>query len=77
MPQRRGPHHITQHHDASLRAAIGIVPQDTVLFNDTVECNIAYGRPGASREEVEAAAKAAHVHDFIAATPMGYATMVG
>jgi len=61
----------------SLRAAIGIVPQDTVLFNDTVEYNIAYGRPGASREEVEAAAKAAHIHDFIAATPLGYATMVG
>jgi len=62
---------------SSLRAAIGIVPQDTVLFNDTVEYNIAYGRPGASREEVEAAAKAAHIHDFIAATPLGYATMVG
>ena len=61
----------------SLRASIGIVPQDTVLFNDTVEYNIAYGRPGASREEVEAAAKAAHIHDFIAATPLGYATMVG
>jgi len=62
---------------SSLRASIGIVPQDTVLFNDTVEYNIAYGRPGASREEVEAAAKAAHIHDFIAATPLGYATMVG
>ena len=62
---------------SSLRAAIGIVPQDTVLFNDTVEYNIAYGRPGASREEVEAAAKSAHIHDFIAATPLGYATMVG
>jgi ATP-binding cassette subfamily B protein len=62
---------------ASLRRAIGIVPQDTVLFNDTVEYNIAYGRPGASRDEVEAAARAAHIHDFIAATPKGYETMVG
>jgi ATP-binding cassette subfamily B protein len=62
---------------ASLRRAIGIVPQDTVLFNDTVEYNIAYGRPDASRAEVEAAARAAHIHDFIAATPQGYATMVG
>jgi ATP-binding cassette subfamily B protein len=61
----------------SLRAAIGIVPQDTVLFNDTVEYNIAYGRPGASRQEVEGAARAAHVHDFIASTPKGYDTMVG
>jgi ABC-type transport system involved in Fe-S cluster assembly fused permease/ATPase subunit len=62
---------------ASLRAAIGIVPQDTVLFNDTVEYNIAYGRPGAGRAEVEAAAKAAHIHAFIASTPAGYDTMVG
>jgi ABC-type transport system involved in Fe-S cluster assembly fused permease/ATPase subunit len=61
----------------SLREAIGIVPQDTVLFNDTVEYNIAYGRPGASRDEVEAAAKAAHIHRFIASTPKGYDTMVG
>jgi ATP-binding cassette subfamily B protein len=61
----------------SLRAAIGIVPQDTVLFNDTVEYNIAYGRPGATRAEVQAAAKAAHIHDFIASTPKGYDTMVG
>src|SRR4029453_6523595 len=56
----------------SLREAIGIVPQDTVLFNDTVEYNIAYGRTGASRPEVEAAARAAHIHAFIAATPKGY-----
>ncbi len=62
---------------ASLRAAIGIVPQDTVLFNDTVEYNIAYGRPGAGRAEVEAAAKAAHIHTFIASTPAGYDTLVG
>ena len=62
---------------ASLRAAIGIVPQDTVLFNDTVEYNIAYGRAGAGSEEVHAAAKAAHIHNFIVSTPTGYATMVG
>ena len=62
---------------ASLRRSIGIVPQDTVLFNDTVEYNIAYGRPGATREEVEAAARAAHIHDFITATPKGYDTLVG
>jgi ABC-type transport system involved in Fe-S cluster assembly fused permease/ATPase subunit len=68
---------IRQVTQASLRAAIGIVPQDTVLFNDTVEYNIAYGRPGATREQVEAAARAAHIHDFVAATPKGYATMVG
>jgi ABC-type transport system involved in Fe-S cluster assembly fused permease/ATPase subunit len=61
----------------SLREAIGIVPQDTVLFNDTVEYNIAYGRTGAGPGEVEAAAKAAHIHAFIASTPKGYATMVG
>jgi len=62
---------------ASLRQAIGIVPQDTVLFNDTIEYNIAYGRPGATREQVEAAAQAARIHGFIAATPKGYATTVG
>jgi ABC-type transport system involved in Fe-S cluster assembly fused permease/ATPase subunit len=62
---------------ASLRAAIGIVPQDTVLFNDTVEYNIAYGRPGADRAAVEAATRSAHIHHFIAATPLGYDTMVG
>ena len=68
---------IRQISQSSLRHAIGIVPQDTVLFNDTVAYNIAYGRPGASREEVEAAARAAHIHGFIAATPKGYDTVVG
>jgi ATP-binding cassette, subfamily B, heavy metal transporter len=61
----------------SLRAAIGIVPQDTVLFNDTVQYNIGYGRVEASRAEIEAAAQAAHIHNFIASTPKGYDTMVG
>lgn len=62
---------------ASVRRAIGIVPQDTVLFNDTVAYNIAYGRPGATQKEVEDAARAAHIHDFIAHTPKAYETMVG
>ena len=62
---------------ASLRASIGIVPQDTVLFNDTVYYNIAYGRPGASPAEVEQAAKLAHIHDFVMALPDGYQTTVG
>jgi ATP-binding cassette subfamily B protein len=62
---------------ASVRQAIGIVPQDTVLFNDTVAYNIAYGRPGASQAEIEEAARAARIHDFIASTPKGYATQVG
>jgi ATP-binding cassette subfamily B protein len=62
---------------SSLRAAIAIVPQDTVLFNDTILYNIHYGRPAASREEVVAAARAAHIHDFIAGLPDGYETMVG
>ncbi|MDN4037391.1 ABC transporter ATP-binding protein/permease [Massilia sp. YIM B02443] len=61
----------------SLRAAIGIVPQDTVLFNDTIEYNIAYGRPGASREDIVAAARAASIHDFIESLPDGYQSMVG
>ncbi|MBL0090406.1 MAG: ABC transporter ATP-binding protein/permease [Ideonella sp.] len=68
---------IRQVTQGSLRRAIGIVPQDTVLFNDTVGYNIGYGRTGASTAEIEGAARAAHVHDFIAATPKGYATMVG
>jgi ATP-binding cassette subfamily B protein len=62
---------------ASLRAAIGIVPQDTVLFNDTIYYNIQYGRPAASREEVIGAAQAAHIHDFIESLPDGYESMVG
>ena len=62
---------------ASLRQAIGIVPQDTVLFNDTIEYNIAYGKPGATREQIVAAAKAAYIHDFIESLPEGYASMVG
>ena len=62
---------------ASVREAIGIVPQDTVLFNDTVAYNIAYGRTGATQEQVEEAAKSARIHDFIASTPLGYKTMVG
>lgn len=68
---------IKQVTQSSVRQAIGIVPQDTVLFNDTIEYNIAYGRPGASRAEVEEAARSAHIHSFIAATPKGYDTMVG
>ncbi len=61
----------------SLRRAIGIVPQDTVLFNDSVAYNIAYGRPDASAQEVQQAARAAHIHGFIAAQPKGYETTVG
>ena len=61
----------------SLHRAIGVVPQDTVLFNDTIYYNIAYGRDGATREEVEAAAKAARIHDFIISLPQGYDTQVG
>jgi len=62
---------------ASLRQAIGIVPQDTVLFNDSIEYNIAYGKPGASKDEIIAVAKAAHIHDFIESLPDGYDSMVG
>lgn len=61
----------------SLRHAIGIVPQDTVLFNDTIEYNIAYGKPGATHEQIVAAARAASIHDFVESLPDGYATMVG
>ena len=62
---------------SSLRAAIGIVPQDTVLFNDTIYYNIAYGRPEATPAEVEHAARLARIHDFIVSTPDGYQTVVG
>ena len=72
-----GGQDIKQVTQASVRQAIGIVPQDTVLFNDTVAYNIAYGKPGATHEEVEEAAKAARIHGFIASTPLGYITMVG
>ena len=61
----------------SVRQALGIVPQDTVLFNDSVAYNIAYGRPGASQAEIEGAARSARIHDFIASTPKGYQTSVG
>ncbi|MFL6695198.1 MAG: ABCB family ABC transporter ATP-binding protein/permease, partial [Ramlibacter sp.] len=72
-----GGHDVREVTQASVRQAIGIVPQDTVLFNDTVEYNIAYGRPGASRALVEEAARAARIHGFIVSTPKGYDTMVG
>ncbi|PUE45704.1 ABC transporter ATP-binding protein/permease [Limnohabitans sp. 2KL-51] len=66
--------HVTQ---SSVRQALGIVPQDTVLFNDSVAYNIAYGRPGASQTEIEGAARSARIHDFIASTPKGYQSSVG
>ena len=62
---------------ASLRQAIGIVPQDTVLFNDTLRYNIGYGKTGSSDEEIERAARLAHIHDFIVGLPDGYDTRVG
>jgi ATP-binding cassette subfamily B protein len=70
-------HELRQLTQDSVRQAIGIVPQDTVLFNDTVYYNIAYGHTRASRAEVEEAAKSARIHDFISSTPLGYDTMVG
>ena len=66
--------HVTQ---ASLRAAIGIVPQDTVLFNDTIGYNIGYGKDGSTQEDVEGAARGAAIHDFILSLPDGYGAMVG
>jgi ABC-type transport system involved in Fe-S cluster assembly fused permease/ATPase subunit len=68
---------IRQVTQGSLHQAIGVVPQDTVLFNDTILYNIAYGRADASREEIEAAAKAAKIHDFVQRLPQGYDTVVG
>ncbi len=68
---------IRQVTQTSLRQSIGIVPQDTVLFNDTVAYNIGYGRAGATQEEIEGAAQAARIHGFITSTPKGYDTMVG
>ena len=68
---------IRDYGQASVRAAIAIVPQDTVLFNDSIYYNILYGRPGASRAEVEQAARAAHIHDLIVWLPDGYESAVG
>jgi ATP-binding cassette subfamily B protein len=68
---------IMQVSQASLRAAIGIVPQDTVLFNDTIGYNIGYGREGATQEQIEEAARGAAIHDFIMTLPKGYETRVG
>ena len=62
---------------ASLRAQVGIVTQETVLFDETIASNIAYGPPGATREEIEAAARAAHAHEFIVTLPAGYETSIG
>ena len=68
---------ISKCQQSSLRMLIGIVPQDTVLFNDTIGYNISYGKPGASQEEIETAARTAHIHDFIMSLPDGYKTAVG
>jgi ATP-binding cassette subfamily B protein len=68
---------IRDYTQASVRAAIAIVPQDTVLFNDTIYYNILYGRPSASREDVEQAARAAHIHELIVSLPDGYESQVG
>lgn len=68
---------ISEVQQQSLRAAIGIVPQDTVMFNDSIFYNIAYGNPDASRAEIEEAARLAHIHEFIHALPDGYETQVG
>jgi ABC-type transport system involved in Fe-S cluster assembly fused permease/ATPase subunit len=68
---------VRDYSQTSLRAAIGVVPQDTVLFNDTIGYNIAYGRPGATQEQIEHAAQLAQVHDFVRRLPEGYNTRVG
>jgi ATP-binding cassette subfamily B protein len=68
---------ISKYQQSSLRMLIGIVPQDTVLFNDNIGYNIAYGKPDSSQEEIEAAARTAHIHDFIMSLPDGYKTAVG
>jgi len=70
-------HELRQLTQNSVRQAIGIVPQDTVLFNDTVYYNIAYGNTSATRQQVEDAANSARIHEFIVSTPLGYETMVG
>jgi ATP-binding cassette subfamily B protein len=70
-------HDIRDVQQSTLRKAIGIVPQDTVLFNDTIEYNIAYGRPTATHDEIVQAAKLAQIHDFVSRLPQGYATPVG
>ncbi|WP_297493716.1 ABC transporter ATP-binding protein/permease, partial [Acidocella sp.] len=70
-------HDVRDYTQGSLRGAIGVVPQDTVLFNDSIFYNIAYGRPGATVEEIEQAARFAQVHDFIVSLPQGYKTKVG
>jgi len=70
-------HDVRDYTQTSLRAAIGVVPQDTVLFNDTIGYNIAYGRPGATEDQIEHAARLAQVHDFVLRMPDGYKTRVG
>ena len=70
-------HDVRDYRQDELRAAIGVVPQDTVLFNDTLRYNIAYGRPGATQAEIEHAARLAQVHDFASRLPQGYDTRVG
>jgi ATP-binding cassette subfamily B protein len=70
-------HELREITQQSLRASIGVVPQDTVLFNETIYYNIAYGKPGVTPAEIEDAARTAHVHDFIMAMPDGYETLVG
>ncbi|MFD8058651.1 ABC transporter ATP-binding protein [Streptomyces cyaneofuscatus] len=72
-----GGHDVRELTQASLRAAIGLVPEDSFLFSDTVRSNIAYGFPGATQEQIEQAARAAQAHDFISALPHGYDTTVG